>query len=203
MKSLNLLSAVAVLALAGSTQAAVFATSSASTSVGPTSPGQHVGHLFTVGASPLSVTHLGGFDAAAVGGTGLVNVNLWNSSGAIVASVQVTYDGSDDYSFAALGSPVVLSAGQQYFVGVGGPNGAFAGAEGATFAGSPTDYTVTNDVFYPNGQTPVIGLGSDLPAGFYASGNFQYTVVPEPETYAMIAGLGLVGFGLWRRRQAK
>jgi hypothetical protein len=27
-----------------------------------------------------------------------------------------------------------------------------------------------------------------------------YTAVPEPTTYAMVAGLGLVGFGLWRRR---
>jgi hypothetical protein len=31
--------------------------------------------------------------------------------------------------------------------------------------------------------------------------NFGFTPVPEPETYAMIAGVGLVAFGLWRRRQ--
>ncbi len=28
----------------------------------------------------------------------------------------------------------------------------------------------------------------------------QYTVVPEPSTYAALAGVGLVGFALWRRR---
>jgi hypothetical protein len=34
-----------------------------------------------------------------------------------------------------------------------------------------------------------------------ATGTFQsYTVVPEPATSALVAGLGLVGFGLWRRR---
>lgn len=29
-----------------------------------------------------------------------------------------------------------------------------------------------------------------------------FTPVPEPETYAAVAALGLVGFGLWRRRNA-
>ena len=49
---------------------------------------------------------------------------------------------------------------------------------------------------------------SDTPGAFSftfssrkAKGTFAaYTVVPEPTTYAMVAGLGLVGFGLWRRR---
>lgn len=35
----------------------------------------------------------------------------------------------------------------------------------------------------------------------FVTGNF--TPVPEPETYALIAGAGLVGFGLWRRRATK
>jgi hypothetical protein len=49
---------------------------------------------------------------------------------------------------------------------------------------------------------------SDTPGSFSltftskkATGTFAaYTVVPEPTTYAMVAGLSLVGFGLWRRR---
>jgi hypothetical protein len=37
------------------------------------------------------------------------------------------------------------------------------------------------------------GVGSNAKIG-------EWSVVPEPRQYAMIAGLGLVGFGLWRRR---
>jgi hypothetical protein len=35
--------------------------------------------------------------------------------------------------------------------------------------------------------------------------NFEFTAtsVPEPTTYAIVSGLGLVGFGLWRRKASK
>ena len=32
------------------------------------------------------------------------------------------------------------------------------------------------------------------------AGQIQFTVVPEPHEYAMMAGLGLLGFGVWRRK---
>jgi hypothetical protein len=53
---------------------------------------------------------------------------------------------------------------------------------------------------------PTSGPIFNLPAGFSAdsaslhiSGNV-YAPVPEPEHYAALAGLGLLGFALWRRR---
>ena len=39
--------------------------------------------------------------------------------------------------------------------------------------------------------------------GNYRVVNAEFSVVPEPSTYALIAGAGLVGFGLWRRRAVK
>lgn len=200
MKSLNLLSAVAVLALAGSTQAAVFATSNAGagTSFSVVAPGQHAGTVFTVGAQPIEVTHIGGFDAAAHTGAQL---RLFNSTGATLVAESVNYTGSGGYQWVQLDTPVTLAAGSQFAVAVGGfltPVGGATGLGNLSYnqtgvTANFETYTIGNMI---NG-TPYVGLGN------FSAGNFQYTVVPEPETYAMIAGLGLVGFGLWRRRQAK
>jgi hypothetical protein len=75
--------------------------------------------------------------------------------------------------------------------------------------------SVTTSIVNGIGFLNVEGIGvasatgySDTPGSFSltftskkATGTFAaYTVVPEPTTYAMVAGLSLVGFGLWRRR---
>jgi PEP-CTERM motif len=53
------------------------------------------------------------------------------------------------------------------------------------------------DIERINFSGSMLGLG---PATI-TLGQITASPVPEPETYAMIAGIGLVGFGLWRRRQ--
>ena len=63
-------------------------------------------------------------------------------------------------------------------------------ASGTRFPVGNNTYTVT--LF--NGATSV-ATGS-------FSANVVVSPVPEPETYAAVAALGLVGFGLWRRRNA-
>lgn len=63
-------------------------------------------------------------------------------------------------------------------------------ASGTQFPVGNNSYTVT--LF--NGATSV-ATGS-------FSANVVVSPVPEPETYAAAAALGLVGFGLWRRRNA-
>jgi hypothetical protein len=50
---------------------------------------------------------------------------------------------------------------------------------------------------------PVVHPG-DIPGGYtlYLD-NFRVSPVPEPATWGLLAGLGLAGFGLWRRLQNK
>jgi MYXO-CTERM domain-containing protein len=40
-------------------------------------------------------------------------------------------------------------------------------------------------------------------AGVQSIGRWQVSAVPEPHEYALLAGLGLVGFAVWRRRAAR
>lgn len=74
---------------------------------------------------------------------------------------------------------------------------AFVGAEslGVTRKGSPAG--VPNDSV---GGRAIIQTGN---TALGRASQFHFTPVPEPETYAMIAGLALIGFGLWRRSQSR
>jgi len=62
--------------------------------------------------------------------------------------------------------------------------------------------TITGKTLADLGLTP----GSTLTWSWSRGGNadsLRVTVVPEPHQYAMAAGLGLVGIGLWRRHARK
>lgn len=81
-------------------------------------------------------------------------------------------------------------------------------------ASSAFGVVITEAKFTSTGATTVpVGVGkywvvvNGLYGGVSPAINTQilagdFTVVPEPETYAAAAALGLVGFGLWRRRSA-
>lgn len=71
------------------------------------------------------------------------------------------------------------------------------GIAGQVFANTRTQtFSGTGTVAINVQQTIVLSDAS----GTVLTGTF--TPVPEPETYAAVAALGLVGFGLWRRRNA-
>lgn len=87
---------------------------------------------------------------------------------------------------------VTVNAGSNtsvLFMNLGPSQQVFANTQTQTFSGTGT---VAINVL----QTIVLSDAS----GPVLTGTF--TPVPEPETYAAVAALGLVGFGLWRRRNA-
>ena len=142
------------------------------------------------GGSPVFATTVQSTGAgAAVGSNGFVSL----SSGAIflapggytlsASGFSVAHSLSDSAVTPIVSTPVYQNPGD--FV-----------------PGSLSDFIVTN--FDPTTFNPVLdGLNIASSSPRWKSVNFTYTPVPEPETYAMVAGAALVGFGLWRRRQSK
>jgi len=176
------------------------ATSTAST------PDLSFGHKFQVGGTGVTLSALGVF----VGGgepVGGVQVRLWDNSGNVVASQQfgpgVTANSTvlNNYRYYNLLSPVALTANATYTLSYWstateqiGNTGGTPPSNGSTF--NLFGVTYLGDV--------VSGVTGDIRPTFAAgSGVFKgpNMIVPEPETYAFIAGLGLVGYGLYRRRQ--
>jgi PEP-CTERM motif len=130
-------------------------------------------------------------------------------------------------------SPTVLTAGETYAItlnATGSNGGLFSGyglgsyGYSDTSFGSPAyrgatyDSAITVSGVYIHGGSGVnagnvFSTSNPFDSGWIAleGGNItrirgataSLTVVPEPSTYALIAGAGLVGFGLWRRRAVK
>jgi len=206
MKLNKSLIAVAVTALAVcSTQAQVF-----NTVTGPfTSTGgsPQFGHIFTVGATPLNVTSLG-FVTSSGGslnaGTS-VQVAIYNytgtpgvgSVGSLVTSANISSSSAVASNFAWENATATLSSGLNYAIL----------ANGLVLGGGDLIGSADGSPDFSAGTPFTSYSGFDLIAPGFQSGqtwkavNFAFTPVPEPETYAMVAGLGLVAFGLWRRRQ--
>lgn len=214
--------AVAVLGSVSVVQSATFL--SISDNSASASAPWSIGVQFTVPADTLiRVTDIQYFNAKA-GNT--IREGLWASStpngsgNAIFSTTIVSSSGAGGFTSAG---PITTWNNGALTGGLLGPGTYILAASGFTAANSFGDTTFGNTVpVYNNpsvltGRTDIISFSSDPtffnPAniGFsstsgierYKSVNFTYTAVPEPETYAMVAGAALVGFGLWRRRQSK
>jgi len=170
-----------------------------------------------------------GFGAYAGGFT----VQLWGnpSSPTVLASSPVS--GSETligpWRMASI-SPTVLTAGETYAItlnATGGNAGLFSGyglgSHGYSDSnyGSPAYRAATYDAvisvsgvyLHSSDGVNAGNVFSTTGSGWavYEAGAVNqirgvtgsFTVVPEPSTYALIAGAGLVGFGLWRRRAVK
>ncbi len=215
-KTKTLLAAVALAAAAASAQAVVFNNISGNFS-GTTLPPGNIGSMFQVTA-PVTINSLAfvdpgnnGFNGSVVlgiyqylplntaptAGTSFANTPLFS------ATIDNTSVSADNYAWTTV-TPGVLNPGYYGLLITSGGLGA-----GDSFGDAQLLDSVPT---FPNAGG-VVAFGGDIAGGTLAGPliysttyrfklvNFDFTPVPEPETYAMIAGVGLVAFGLWRRRQ--
>ncbi|HTI71564.1 MAG TPA: PEP-CTERM sorting domain-containing protein [Candidatus Limnocylindria bacterium] len=201
-----------VCALAGSVQAALF--------VGPNSnvdaPVVADGGLVFKVTSPISVTALSAF---ASGGSfsGAVSVRILDYNNTSLAQATVTPSSSIVglvWATETLGTPITLNPGTYAITGVGFASSIdFGSGVHATYSGLGAvsaydsyygvDGTGTDGVVFSGAGSAALPQPS---ASWLALGdpkmrvvNFDFTPVPEPSVYALVGGLGLIGFGLWKR----
>jgi PEP-CTERM motif len=171
-----------------------------------TGPGIWVSSLAFVSSSGSSLNagtsaQIGIYSYSGPAYTGSFSASPITGASATITSASTV---SANYAWETLGAPVYLPAGRY---GLLATSVTLGGSDmiGNAFLGDglPT-FTSGFDVV----ATPLLGdaVGGPLSTPSidnrrFKIANFEFTPVPEPETYAMIAGLGLVGFGLWRKRQ--
>ena len=189
------LSTLSALALICQASAATFVTSSEATGAATGA----FANAFGLVSGTVTINTLGAYDSGASATLAdPLTVTLW-IFGSATPLRQVTIPAGavspvGNFVYSPI-TPIVLDAANYYAITVEGftVTTPFNKITPAVFDTtlfnliSGSEYTTGNP--YDNyGTTPAYGAGS-----------FQTAPVPEPETYAMMAGLGLVGFGLYRR----
>jgi hypothetical protein len=159
-------------------------------------------------STDIDVTALGAF-AYVVPQVGSLEIGLWNASGVLLASQNVSAARSEvDQSYYQAILPVLLTAGDTYYI--------------AAFSAAGTlDATVVTPGSGPNGSatmSPEIQLGTVAyntngpfafpsttegnPGDAIIAPNFEFTPVPEPAAAGLLA-FGMGGWLGWRRGRTK
>ena len=157
----------------------------------------------------IDVTALGAFDYV-VPGTGVLDVGLWDSTGTLLASgtISATSTSINQSLYQSI-TPVMLTAGQTYYLAAYSPSGSFSfyvvgpdnGPNGGNATMSPeiqlgaAAYTPDAGFAFPSTTEGSSGDAVIAP-------NFQFEVVPEPSTFCLLGG-GLIILMAMRRRQIK
>ena len=194
-----------------------------------------LGYQFTTGASALSVSALGFYDAGTAGLNYAHDVGLWTAGGTLLATVSVPAGVNtltNTFAFVNLGSSVVLSANTSYVLAANwnalamtpqdalrfNQNGSSPALNGATLVGDVVGAYSNNPTLplaFPTGSNWANSWVSGVPSGFttqplaggagasYIGANLMFSAIPEPSTYAAIAGAAMLGLAVWQRRRGK
>jgi Domain of unknown function (DUF4082)/PEP-CTERM motif len=168
-----------------------------------------VGGTFSVN-SYITVTSLGCFDYLFGLNQGTIQVGLWDSTGALIASNTVSASSTpvNQSRYQSI-DPVFLDPNQIYHLGAYSTNGTIfldiaAPGLGGVVTNAP-EIALGDSARIEGGfASPVAVPGT--PGAFYLGPNFQFQDrVPEPATGLLVglAGLLLVGFRKWHSRSRK
>lgn len=162
-----------------------------------------VGMNFSV-TTAIDVTQLG-FYGDAMGGGDTPWVALFDASNMSTPLASITtYASTNGWQYIALGAPVTLTVGNTYrIVAPAYWSPRYPDASGFTFGPEISSVSFSAPTGWGGWGTPSFGsvATATMPN---VTGNFQYTVsaIPEPSTYAALAGLGVLGMAVVRRRRS-
>jgi hypothetical protein len=153
----------------------------------------------------IEVTDLGAW-AHATPGTGL-EIGLWNAGGTLLASNTVT-SGSQavNQSLYVPINPVMLSAGQTYYLGAYSPAGSFqciavvpnSGPNG--YATMSPDIQLGSAANQQNSGFVFPDISPNDPGSAIVAPNFEFQPVPEPASVGL-SGVGALAWFAVRRRR--
>ncbi len=173
-------------------------------SVGPGT----AGFDFEVGVTPLTIQTLGVWDDSGTGLSSSHLVGIWDMTPQhnLLASALVTPQSStkvNDYWYVNLQAPLQLKANTLYMIGARYSDNDFDFARGNVTAVVPGSGLALKDAYLSSGvgfEFPDLNVsGANL--GFFGP-NAGFTPVPEPAMLALVTGLALAAFSVYKRRHA-
>ncbi len=205
----SILAGAAAVAVLGNVSAAVFVTSAGSTAGNSANAGA-VSLIWYSPSATFDISSLGVF--APTGGSDVLTVSLWTEgagSPTRTVSIDTSTGTPDSNGFLYSSVPTFTTAPSgHYALTVSGYVSNQIGDRLGTDATVNYDaslYTAISGILNWDGSTnPYLNSNYIDPTRFsFASFGGSLTPVPEPEVYASIAGLALVGYGLFRRQARK